>query len=177
MITLLTISFIICIGYAIAVQLLYKVASISESYYYLEQKKKGIGKLFLAWTVITAFTLLPVWLEVSDDSYQFIAFLSVASLMAVGCVPDYQLEHRWQHPMFTAFTAILAMAWGFLAGLWYIPIACILVAAIYIGAKIWQNKWLKNGLIQALVQAKSLYFIEIGAFAGMYLAILIKNLM
>lgn len=177
MITLLLLSAAICLGYAAYVQLRFGVASISESFYRFERVKKGLGKLFWGWAVLTAMTLLPVWLEVSGESYQFVAFLSAASLMAVGCFPDYKNEHSLTHPLFTACSSVLAVIWGFLAGIWYVPVLSILLFGGLIIGKHW--KTLREdaphvGWNVALSREKFLFWMEVGAFVGMYLSILIQ---
>lgn len=176
MITVFIISFLICFSYIYYVHAKFGVSSISESYYRFEQKKKGHGMLFWAWSVLTAFSLLPCWLEASGEGYQFVAFLSSACLIAVGCCPNYKGEHKSTHPLFTATAAVLAITWGFLAGVWYLIISIIATTAgvaIYVHRdRLKANK--EHGWSYALTSIKFLLWIEIAAFAGIYLSVMIK---
>ncbi|MEG0463125.1 MAG: hypothetical protein RR592_04500, partial [Bacteroides sp.] len=115
----------------------------------------------------------PCWLEVSSDRFQFVAFLSAVALAAVGCFPDYKGEHKTAHPLFTAMSAALAVLWGILAGIWYIPVGGIALACILIF--LINNKTLKayrnNGWYNALYRIKFLFWMEVAAFVSIYMSV------
>lgn len=173
MIALLLISFVCCIGYAAYMKLKYDVSSISESYY------KADNKLyFWLWSILTALSLLPCWLEVSGDNYQFVAFLSACSLIAVGCFPDYKKEHSWQHPLLTCFSGILAIIWASLAGVIFVPLILLLCTAgllIYSqDSYILYLKELNHSTFYIINRIGLLYWVEVAAFTSIYICILIK---
>lgn len=157
MTALLFVSFALCMGYAAYVKIRFGVSSISGSFYCLEKMRKGLGNVFWAWAVLTAFTLLPCWMEAGGDGYRFLAFLSAVSLVAVGCFPDYRNEHLLLHPLFTSICGGMSMLWGICAGEWYIP-AGLIVSALTV--------------CLCLNRKDLLYWVEVAAFTGMYAAVL-----
>lgn len=72
------------------------LASLSNTYYYYENKKKGLGWLFrvMMWTM--AGTLLPAALELSDavsswsTNFTFLIFFGIAAIAFVGAAPDFR---------------------------------------------------------------------------------------
>lgn len=145
------VSAIICFGYAAFMKWRYDITSISQSYY-----KTGEKIYFWLWAVLTAFTLLPFWLEATNESYQFLAFLSASALMAVGCCPDYKDEHSVYHPLFTAICGLIAVVWCMFNGTWYYFIP-VLLAAIF------------------LKREDKLFWIEILSFLAIYLSLLFHD--
>ncbi|MFI3296909.1 MAG: hypothetical protein R3Y59_04695 [bacterium] len=131
MIILLIISAFLCLGYAALVKIKFNVGSISQSYYKWKESIHA-GNLFLAWTVVTAFTILPVWLQVTPDNYQFIAFLSAAALMFVGSVPLYLSTETLPHYLLAAVCIILSVVWSVIVGVWYVPLCLIPLSLIAI---------------------------------------------
>ena len=159
MITLLIISAIICLGYTISTKIAFKEDSISQSYYHWKNIKESLKDLFFGWTVLTAFSILPVWLELTPKNYQFIAFLSSASLMFVGAFPKYLEEHRVQHFALAFSCIILSVLWGILLHTWYIPTLLILPILIW--------KYKKYDLM---------WWLELAAILAIYIQLFIKLL-
>lgn len=166
MITLLIISMLACLGYAAYMKIRYNVSSISDSYY-----KTGKKVFFWCWAVLTAFTLLPYWIEVSGENYQFVAFLSAISLIAVGCFPEYKGVDDVRHPLFTSFCGALAIVWAILAHIWYIPVILILSTFTFC---LYKAKWQISN--RELAKVCTLYWCEVAAFVSLYMCVLIKLL-
>lgn len=61
--------------------------SISDTYYRIDRKK-----WFMFVMLVTGFSLLPVALEVSSESSQFLIFLTVVGLAMVGVSPNFKGE-------------------------------------------------------------------------------------
>jgi hypothetical protein len=107
--------------------------SLSQTYYILNRKKKGLGVLFtlLLWTI--GFGLLPVLLEVSKDKwYGFVAFLTCAALCFVGTAPKYKSSEKEIHYVSAAISAFFCLFWVILEGgilfmVFYVLIALILL--------------------------------------------------
>lgn len=149
--TLVIISFIIFAAYlAVVIKMFGLPASISETYYLLENRRKGTGWLFTAmcWGVVG--TLLPAWLDMTPDSYQFTAFLAAAGLLFVGAAPQFKLSLTgWVHYVSAALCCASAILWCIFAGYWFVPLATFLAG---------------EGL--ALRYGKSMFWIEIAAFVA-----------
>lgn len=175
MIILFIISFLICFGYSAFVYATFNVSSISESFYMFEKKKSGLGVLFWGWSTVTALTLLPLWLEVTPEGFQFLAFLSSVSLIAVGCVPKYRDEHSKLHPLFTGLSLILAIIWSSLIGMIIVPILCLFLTALVIFL-FNIKRFKKHGIKETLNQASFMFWMELAAFNSMYSCILHKIL-
>ena len=73
-----------------------ELSSLSNTYYYYENKKKGLGWLFRIMMYIMSFTLLPAALELSDavSSWShyctFLIFIGIAAIAFVGTAPDFR---------------------------------------------------------------------------------------
>ena len=175
MIILFIVSFLICFGYSISVYIKFNVSSISESFYMFEKQKEGRGLLFLGWSTLTAITLLPLWLEITPDGFQFLSFLSSVSLVAVGCAPKYRHEHKTLHPLFTGFSLFLAILWSTLIGLWYLPFIVLLTTAITLFL-INIKSFKKNEIDKTLEEIGFMFWMELAAFISIYSCILYKIL-
>ena len=132
MVIILTISLLICMSYVIITKICFNENSISESYYYLEDLKKGSGSLlFLGWCFLSGVSLFPIWLECTPDNMQFVLFLSVSSLIFTGAFPKYLTDHNVRHYVLAGVCLGLSLLWGFLIGLWLIPLCLIIPTIIY----------------------------------------------
>lgn len=130
-------------------------ASISDTYYLLEKKRKGLGWLFTAMCWIVGGTLLPAWLDMTPETYQFSAFLAAAGLLFVGAAPQFKLSLTgWVHHGAAALCGMSAVLWCILSGLWFIPFNCFLIFG-----------WL------ALRYGKPMFWLELAAFGATYLTI------
>lgn len=157
MITLIIISLLITtvyLGYTI--RLFGVLWSISESYYLLEQKKKGLGILFTAWAWFAALPLLIAWLDLAEDTSQFLAFFACAALMFVGAAAQFkeQLTNA-VHYGAAGVCVASALAWVLLVGYWYIPVATF---AICMPVACRDKKWV--------------FWIEIAALSATYMSLL-----
>jgi hypothetical protein len=152
---LLLISLVLSFSYIIFIKYKFDVSSISASHYKFQEQKKGREIIFQLWTIVTGFTLLPCWLEVTPDNYQFVAYLSAVFLAVVGCFPQYKDKDSFLHPVFAIICATLALIWGCLSGVWFIPVICIGIALIIA----------RNG---------KLFWMEVGAILSIYGSIFLK---
>lgn len=153
---LVIISFIIFAAYLAAMIKMFGLpASISDTYYLLERKRKGAGWLFTAmcWGVVG--TLLPAWLDMTPETYQFTAFLAAAGLLFVGAAPQFKLSLTG--PVHYAGAGLCcggAVLWCLLSGYWFIPLNAFLIFG-----------WV------ALRYGKPMFWIEMAAFTSIYLTI------
>lgn len=143
----LIISFLICIGYGIFAKVKYpELTCISETYY----KKLP----FMYWCWICGFTLVPTWLELSPENFQFLAFLSCCSFIFLGTVPRYLTDQMVQHYTCVSMLISLAIIWMICSDMWYI-------AAIVLPIM-----WLCN--------YSSLWLAEIAGFLILYITLFIS---
>ena len=126
---------------------------ISRTYYLLKN-----GYVFTYWIIAIAFLLFPAWVGISAVSYQFITFLSIVFLCAVGIVPKYLDDQRVQHIIFTGIALILSIVWTLVSGVCIVPIVCVGVGI----------------LLTVLFPSKKLFILENAAFANIYLSVLVK---
>lgn len=153
---LIQISFILFIVYVVAMILMFGIpASISDTYYLLERKRRGLGWLFTAFCWGVSLTLLPAWLDMTPAGYQFTAFLACAGLMFVGAAPQFKLSLTGPvHYVSAAVCCASAILWCILSGYWFIPFNAFLIFG-----------WV------ALRYGKPMFWIEMAAFTSMYLTI------
>lgn len=130
-------------------------ASISDTYYLLERKRRGLGWLFTAFCWGVSLTLLPAWLGMTPEAYQAVPFLSAAGLMFVGAAPQFKLPLTGPvHFVAAGVCCVGAGLWVALSGVWWT------LPAAYAA-----------GLALAAVDHRWMFWIEIAAFASVFLSI------
>lgn len=157
MTTLFIIATIVILSYPIFFKRKYNITSISESYYVLEGIKEGLGMLFTLWCVTPAFLLFPVWVEIMPEQWQFISFLCVVMLGAVGCAPKFLTHQRVQHYVFAASSVVLATISAVILNTWVIPCLLTLTAVSY--------RINKNDLV---------FWVEVAAILGLLITISLR---
>lgn len=89
--------------------------SLSETYYLLGK----CGWIFQVLMLGIGGFLLPVWLSLSEETYQFLVFLACASLCFVASAPCFKLELQGKvHYSAAAICCVSVFAWQILEGLW-----------------------------------------------------------
>lgn len=153
---LAVVSLVIFLAYMIGMYVHFGIpASLSDTYYKLENRRKGAGWLFTAMCWGVALPLLPYLLDVTPAGYQFTAFLACAGLMFVGAAPQFKLSLTGPvHYVSAAVCCSSAILWCILSGYWFIPF----------------NAFLIYGWV-ALRYGKPMFWIEMAAFTSMYLTI------
>ena len=150
------ISLIIFIVYVSSMIVMFGIpASISDTYYLLERKRRGLGWLFTAFSWSVAFTLLPAWLDVTPLAYQFLPFLAAAGLAFVGAAPQFKLSLTGPvHYVGAAVCCLSAGAWVALSGAWWtLPAAY----AAFLAVASLNHNWM--------------FWIEIAAFVSLFLSL------
>lgn len=94
-------------------------SSLSDTFYILQNQKKGLGYCFSAMMWTMAGLLMPAWLTISDavggweSNLTFLAFFAAAMIMFVGTAPAFRnvgLENR-VHMICAKACAVFAIAW------------------------------------------------------------------
>lgn len=167
MILLISLSFLIFIGYITFINLKYGVqTSLSASYYCLPSKWGWLFTLFM-WAI--AFLLLPAWIEVCNTfvdwriHFMFLSFFTCALICFVGAAPNFrgiELESK-VHTIAATASAVTAILWCVLCCYHIVYITLIAAAIPVIVGAI--TKTLKKCLV---------YWIEMSAFLAVYITLL-----
>jgi hypothetical protein len=150
----------ICMVYLMAVMAMFGVPeSVSDSFYLLNRRRRGLGYLFTAWCWAVAGTVMPLVFVLSDGQwYQFLGLFAGGGLGFVGAAPLFKGSERTIHYVSTGVCATAAVAWMVCAGYWYIPAAWVLP---YV-------------LISVLWRKLPLFWIETFLFLSMYATLLAR---
>lgn len=149
-------------------------ASISDTYYKLEKRKKGAGWLFTAMCWAVAGTLLPAWLDMTPDTYQFTAFLACAGLLFVGAAPQFKLKLTGGvHYGSAAICVIFSQIWVGLTCWWLLPMVW---GVFLIGMALHTLKEKEGNLITRFLSARPMFWVEIVSFMAVYSCVFIKLL-
>lgn len=97
--------------------------SISNTYYLLEEKRKGLGWMFTAFCYGVGGFLLPGWLDITPESYQCTCFLSVAGLIFVGAAAQFKESlTNTVHYTSAVICCLFSQIWCFAAGFWLVSL-------------------------------------------------------
>lgn len=138
--TYLILSLVLYVTYVIIMYVKYKPSCLSETYYLAKN-----GNLFTIWLLLVSFLIFPAWVEISPISFQFLSFLSVASLGTVGVSPKYLGSDRKVHIIFTIVAVVLSLTWSIVTGMYFIPLILGIILIILYFTKT-KNKlfWIEN---------------------------------
>lgn len=151
LLTVLILNLLACFGYTTYVKIKNpQIRSISESYYY--------NKPFMGWCFGIGFTLLPIWLEISPEPFQFLAFLSCAFFIFLGTFPKYKTDQKIQHRVCAGSLTALGLIWVAVLQHWEL-----------LGASI-------GAAIVELIADVDLYWLEITGFVCLYIGLLLTLL-
>ena len=156
--------------------------SISDTYYLLKNEHNGREWLFTIAMLLTAFPLMPAFIECSTIDYtQLLAWLPCAALSFVGCAPEFKHGlDRIVHISATVICALSSQAWvaiydTWLLLIWIIPAIGLLFKAV---SNILKNK--KDRRLSQyptywsrplMYRAHALFWIELTAFGVTFLAL------
>lgn len=122
--------------------------SLSATYYQLG----GRGWLFQAVMAGTGVLLLPVWLELTGEGRQWMAFLACGGLVFVGSAPCFRLELEGiVHYSAAVVCCACAVLWQMCEGLWDVTLFFGYVG--FMLTLLWKDKymwWLECAVIGSL---------------------------
>ena len=147
--------------------------SISATFYALAHK---YWFRFTMW--VTPLLLMPAILEVSRPGTEFLAFLALVGMLAVGSAPDYACD-PFQHKVHVSGAIMcigFSQAWVAL-NCWWVLLPVWLAYLTYTGISIARQK--EGVLVYRFMETKPMFFVEVAALSATYsaLAILINRLL
>lgn len=170
---LVIIALVVFLAYLVGIVCVFGVpASISDTYYLLEKKHKGLGWLFTAMCWLVGGLLLPALLDMTLDSYQFSVFLSCAGLLFVGAAPQFKLQLTGTvHYSSAGVCVVFSQLWTALTRWWVL----LPVWLSYIVYTVLAVKRQKEGVFwYKFRRTKPMLWVEIASFAATFLAIFLK---
>lgn len=134
---LLILSTAMAVGYIIGcIARLGVLDSLSATYYSLGK----YGWIFQSCIFLIGLLLLPVWLSLSKESFQFLVFLSCASLCFVASAPCFKLELQGRvHYSAAIVCCISVFSWQILEGLWDVMLWFVWIGGMLTLTN--RNKW------------------------------------
>lgn len=160
-----------CIVKAIFLFLIYNIVtllifgvpkSLSMTFYLYKERLDSLKVLFPAMIAMLVICLMPCWIQISEGSnFQFLSFLSAASLAFVGAAPAFKsssLENS-VHQVSAYFCAACALLWIILVTpYWYVILIVLgIVAALAVVTKTWKTSYI--------------YWLEMVAFVSTFITI------
>lgn len=175
MTTLIIISLVIFLTYLIVTYVWFGIPySISDTYYKLERRRKGLGWLFTAMCWSVGGLLLPALLEITPVSYQFTAFLACAGLLFVGAAPQFKLSLTGAvHYGSAAVCVIFSQIWIACTPAWWILLPVWIGFILYILYGVLRYSDFFRGNIY-FIESKPMFWAEVAALGATYVTIFIK---
>ena len=167
--SLLIVSFLIFTLFNVITLKLFGVPeSLSNTFYLYQNKKKGLGWIFPICIVLTIGLLMPSWLTVADmlcSSLTILAFVSIVCVLLVGFSPCYKTENYDGnvHNISAVLGAACAILWCVLVCFDIILIPLVIAFAIGIA-----------GLITKSWKTSAIYWLEIMAFAAIFICVFLN---
>lgn len=172
---------LVCV--AIAIFLAYNIAfickfgfiwSLSNSYYYYEGVKKGLGSLFTIMMFAVSLLLMPAWIDITERITEwshyltFLPFLGAASITFVGAAPNFRSckMENIVHMVAAGCAAAFSLIWVAVVCYkiaWLIPLWVLII----------------GGLAHLTKSHKTAtdYWVEMIAFGATFSAILIEAIL
>lgn len=165
--------FLDCVSKAIFMFLIYNIIvlmlfgvpkSLSMTYYLFKDRVDSLKWLFPGMMTLLGVFLIPCWIEISEGSnFQFLSFLSAASLMFVAFAPVF-LDSKMEniiHQVSAYCCATFVLLWIILVTpYWYV----ILIVLGFVAVLAYVTKTWKTGYI---------YWLELVAFLSTFISIIV----
>lgn len=145
--------------------------SISDSYYLWEKKKKGLGTLFTFWCWGTGFSILPGWLDMTGESWQFLCFLAAAGLCFVGAAPLFKPKKSTERKVHFGGTIVCVIGtqlWVLIHNPWWL-LLWVLFATFMSKKIVKQADEMEEGLDQSPLN--TMFWVEIMVLLITFMAI------
>lgn len=142
--------------------------SVSDTYYRIEHKK-----WFTFVMLATGFSLLPVALEVSSESSQFLIFLTIVGITLVGISPNFKGEksERNAHYAGAIMLLVFSQIWVWLNFKWILLLWLVYVG--YIAYSLIKKKS-SSSFYNDLVSLKPVLWAEITLVITTYVTVFVE---
>lgn len=106
--------------------------SLSYTYYWLDEKKRGLGYIFTGMMFICAFGIIPAWIEATSDYWRFLPFLAVVGIGLVASAPFYRDKGMAEkiHVLGADLAALMSFLWALSAGFWWVWLVAVAVVGL-----------------------------------------------
>ena len=133
--------------------------SLSNTYYMYKEKKEWLKYLFPIVMFLTSGFLLPAWLEATEGSvWQFLSFLTCASIMFVGAAPNFKdtnIESKI-HEIAAICAAVFSILWSIIVvGSWEFII-------------MWLLYFIAIALLTDTLKKSYIFWLEMAAFISLF---------
>lgn len=134
--------------------------SLSKTFYLYNCLIKNLGWIFPIMLACVVFLIIPYWLEITPESYQFLGFISCFGLLMVFTSPEFEDEqHKTIHFVGAAISAVTAITWCMLQGQWLIIL--FMFAWFFLMA-----------IITRTLKKCYLFWIELVAFESLFISLI-----
>ncbi len=145
-----------------------KADMISDTFYQLEAKRKGLGFLFSLTMTATALLMLPAMLGMGKG-VQCFAFLGCGGLMFVGAAPNYLSQDEYPIHKGGAIVAAIGCVGWCLTVCWWPTVAIGSLYALYMVAKSLYKSLDNVWWISSLgIRWHPWYWAEVACFADVF---------
>lgn len=170
---LVIISFVVFLAYILGVYVYLGIPySISDTYYKFEGRKRGLGWMFTGMCWGVALPLLPYLLDVTPESYRFVAFLACAGLMFVGAAPQFRLPLTDAvHYGAAAVCVVFSQVWVALT-FWWVLIPVWLAYIVY--TVVDMSRHVSGSLWDDFMETRPMFWVEVATIVAVYLCVFLK---
>lgn len=134
-------------------------SSLSNTYYMYKEKKEWLKYLFPIMMFLTSGFLLPAWLEATEGSvWQFLSFLTCASIMFVGAVPNFKnanIESKI-HEISAICAAVFSILWS------------VIVVGSWAFIIMWLLYFIVIALLTNTLKKSYIFWLEMSAFMSLF---------
>ena len=129
--------------------------SLSDTYYLLGKR----GWMFQCVLGLFGGLLMPIWLDVSSENTQFLAFFACAGLLFVAAAPCFKIDIEGKvHYISAVVCCVAAFIWQIVEMCWLLPIGSL---ALALGATV-------------ITKGKLFWWIEMAILVSSVISIFVK---
>lgn len=161
MTTLVLISFIVFVAYNIVSLILFGVPKSLSETFYLYKEKYNCGWVFSVVLAVMAFTLMPAFIQISENNfywYAFLSFFTCAFIVFVAVAPHFKSYESRIHTISALIAAFSGFLWCFLS-IWIVPVLVIITMSFP---------------IIGLWKTSKTYWLEMIAFFSVYYSVILS---
>ena len=110
---MLLFTFLLFIAYVVTCVIMFKApTSLSNTYYLLNEKRKGLGLAFTFMMWLLCFSIVIPMIEITNENFEFLPFLTVLGIGFVGAAPLFKRKGKGSIEPYVHFTGATLSAVG-----------------------------------------------------------------